>query len=611
VYQPFIVAADLQLNNIERIEVLKGPQGALFGRNATGGAINIITKQPHAGFDGQASVSYGRFNEWIGKLYAAGGTDRLAADIAVMANRDDGYIHDIVKNRRYGAMHDVSVRSQLRLRPSDGIDFTLALGHTENVDNTASANQPLNGDTSARKFNPGVLTPSTPYEVALNLSPVNKTLQNSASLVGTIHLDALDLHTITGVQFNKLKALADSDATVQRSVELYVAQSSRTIYQEVYATSNGQGPLSWIVGGVFYHDWASAGPQVGLSGTFVQTAVSGAGSFTSNDTNLETSSWAGYAQATYKITDALSVTVGGRYTSDKRTFFNQNIAPTPGPILTGSATFSKFTPSGSIAYRVNERLNLYAKAGQAFKSGLFTLVGTVVRPVQPETVTQYEIGVKSDPLDWLRVNASAYYTDYKGLQTTARDPVTSVAFLQNAAAASIYGLELETVVRPVERLNLTGGVSLLHAEYTSFPNAQVTVPTAATACAARGAPFPCGNDTVFRDVSGYKLIRTPFFTVNLGGDYTIPLSQGDLVVSGNFYYSGHSYWDPLNRLKEPSYVLVNGQLRWNAPDDHTSLSVWGDNLLDQKYNLTLVTSSSDTHVYARPRTYGVRVDYRW
>jgi len=619
VYQPFIMAADLQLNNVQRIEVLKGPQGALFGRNATGGAINIVTKRPGEGFTGSASYSYGRFNEHVGKAYVSAGSGPLGADLAVIARTDDGYIKDVLNGKRYGRVKDVAVRTQVAFEPTDNISLLLGVGHTNNADRTGSANQAYAGNTTARRFGPGVFVATRPYEAALNLPPNNKVLQNSGYLVGTFRFDAFDLNTVTGVQTNKLKATADSDATPLPALELFVAQGSRSVYQEVYGASKGDGPLSWIVGGVYYRDYASSNPSLAPSGT-VTLNPNGTFSRSTNASSIKTNSLAAYAQVTYDVTEALSVTVAGRYTADERSFTNRVLVPTVGPLATGGKTFKKFTPSANAAYRVNEQLNLYAKAGKAFKSGLFSIVAGAVRPVEPETVTQYEVGFKADPMPWFRLNGSAYYTDYKGLQTTSRDPATGIAFLQNAASAEIYGVELETVLRPVDRLNLTGGVSILHAEYVRFPNAQISVPnpigsavgvpTGTQPCPA--GVFPCGNNSgAIVDVSGNKLIRTPFLTANLGGDYTVPIGYGDVVLSGNIYYSGHSWWDALNRLRERSKTLVNAQARWNLPDEHTSFTVWGENLLDIEHNLTLVTSSSDTNVFARPRTYGVRLDYRW
>lgn len=628
VYQPFITSLDLQFSNVDRVEVLKGPQGALLGRNATGGAINIITKQPGAGFTGDASLSYGRFNDVVGKLYLSGGNELVSADIALIRNRNNGYIHDVVANRNYGAMDDLAVRSQLRLRATSAAELTLALGYVHNHDSTGEAYQPLNGNTIARSFIPtltqSVSIATTPYTSALGLIPFNQVVERTASAVGKLHFSAFDLTSVTGYQFDVFTAAADSDATPFLASSLFVGQSSENFYQEVYATSKLPGPLSWIVGAVYYHDNALNGPAADpISGT-VSVSASGVQTTTRTNTDLTTSSIALYAQATYKFSEALSATFGGRYTSDVKHYTTANVSPVPGPTIVGAATFNRFTPSGSIIYRVNPHLNFYFKGGQAFKAGLFTLVNGVVTPVPEEDVTQYEVGMKSQPLPWLRVNLASYYTDYRNIQSTARD-ATNTSFTQAGANARIYGFEAEIVAHPIDNLNLQAGLSWEHGTYVHIFNSngsvktlQVTSPkgpaptggATATSCPAGVAP-PCGNNNIFIDPNGKSIIRTPFLTLNFGGDYTVPLPYGDLIASGNLYYAGPFYWDQLNRLVEPAHTLLNGELTYRSPNRKYSVSLWGENLLNTRYDLTVVTSTSDTRVFAEPISYGVRVEVRW
>jgi iron complex outermembrane recepter protein len=628
VYQPFLVSADMQLNNIARVEVLKGPQGTLFGRNATGGAVNIITKSPAAGFSGAAQLSYGRYDQKIGKLYVTGGTDKLAADLAVIYNKDDGYIRDVNTGAKYGSQDDFSIRSQIRFDPTDNSSFTLALGHTLNDDTTASANLPTDGNTNARQFVPSIFVDTQPFTASLSLPPRNQFKQNSASLTGVVHFDGFDVNTVSGYAENRLNALADSDATTARILEIAVAQGSTSFYQELYATSTGDGPFGWIAGGVFYRDHSGNGPKFGFATTIsssCRTRAAVTNLCTALNTinsiglsSITTESWAGYLQGTYRFTDALALTVGGRYTSEKRTFFSQTLAPAVATPLSGGRTWSRFTPSANITYKLNPRVNLYAKAGEAFKSGLFSaysLTGiggpVTVNTVNPEKVRQYEVGVKSDPLPWLRINAAGYYTQYRDLQASAR--YLGQAITESIPEATIYGGELETIIQPVARLNITGGLSWLHGEITKHdPNATVNPPISNANCLARyGVPAPCGNDTVAADIKGKKIVRTPFFTTNLGANYTVGLPVGELVFSGNVYYAGKSYWDALNRVEEPAHTLVNAEITWNSPDNRFSATLWGENLGDETYDLTVGTSTSDTKVLARPSTYGVRLGYRW
>ncbi|MDB5430148.1 MAG: TonB-dependent receptor [Caulobacter sp.] len=624
-YQSFIAGADLQFNNIERIEVLKGPQGALFGRNATGGAINIITKEPTADPHGAFSLSYGRYNEWIGKGYVSGGTDKLAGDIAIVARRDDGYIRDNVRGDTYGAMNDVSIRAKLVFHPGENIDVKLAAGYTNNVDSTGEAYRPYNGDTTGRRV-PGNTIATTAYTSALSYHPYNKLAQYTLSGTVVFHLDNMDLTMLSGLQDNALRIKADSDGTPQEIATLTYRQVSRNQYNEIYAVSKGDGQFSWVIGAVYYHDVSGMEPY---SQTFSRSVslggVVGAQVETRTHPRIVTNSYAAYAQGTYRFNDQWSATVGGRYTTESKDF-NTEVGVVPVALPARSATFSQFTPNLVIQYQPSHNYNFYFKGGQAFKSGIFNASATTVAataPVNPETVTQYELGMKSDLSSQVRLNVSAYYTDYKDLQSNTRDPITLSSGLQNAGGAKISGFELEVYYRPIDRMNLRFGLAGLKGTYNNFPAAQVYYPislgdpvfnpaTPEQACQTYAGVQPGGNRAAFCNANGKKIVRTPFLTANLGGDYTVPTEQGDFIFSGNIYYQGKSYWDVANRLEEKAHTLVNAQVEWRLPGDQFSVALWGDNLLDTEYSLTLLTSpTADSQVLARPRTYGLEVKYRW
>jgi iron complex outermembrane receptor protein len=620
VYQSFIAGADMQFNNIQRIEVLKGPQGALLGRNATGGAINIITKTPGPGFSGRASISYGSFEEVISKVYVSGGNDVLAADFAVVANRDDGYVEDDLRGDTYAHLSDVSVRSKVVYTPNDFAQLRVSLGYTNNSDSTGEAYRQLNGNTIGARV-PGNPVTTKAYKSALSYAPYNKLRAATASVTGILNFDAFTLTSVTGFADYKLRIKADSDGTPLEIATLTYIQVSDNIYQEVYATSTGDGPFSWIVGGVYYRDSSGMSPySTTYSKSVSLTGVLGAQSISRTRPSILTDSYAVYGQGTYEFNDQWKITLGGRYTSEKKDFTSR-VGVTVFTYLANEATFEQFTPNLIVQYQPNSQLNLYAKVGQAFKSGLFNASATTVaatKAVDPETVTQYELGIKSDPANWLRLNIAAYYTDYKDLQSNARDPVTLSSVLQNAGGATIYGIEGDATIRASDNLNLRVGASWLHGEYEDFGASLVSIPTttvappAATPCIDGTGPRVGGNRAVFCDVTGNDIIRTPFLTVNFGGDYTIPSSVGDFVVTGNAYYKGKSYWDTLNYFEEPAVWLVNGEVAWSSPDDRFGVVLWGENLLDEEYSLTLVVSPTATNqVLAKPRTIGVELKYNW
>ena len=227
--------------------------------------------------------------------------------------------------------------------------------------------------------------------------------------------------------------------------------------------------------------------------------------------------------------------------------------------------------------------------------------------------------MKSDPTSWLRLNLSAYYTDYNGLQSNVRDPVTLSSLLQNAGGATIYGVEGEAFIRASDNLNIRLGVSWLHGEYKDFDASLVSIPQtttnppAATPCIDGTGPRVGGNRSAFCDVSGNDIIRTPFLTANIGGDYTVPLGgMGDLVFTGNAYYKGKSYWDTLNAFEEPAVWLFNADLTWNLPGDRFAVTLWGENLSDEAYSLTrVISATAETQVLAKPRTVGIELTYNW
>lgn len=368
--------------------------------------------------------------------------------------------------------------------------------------------------------------------------------------------------------------MTDSDGTPAEIARSLVSQYSKNSYNEIYLVSKNDGPLDWIIGGVYYKDDSGNYP---FSASY-QRSVSVAGvlgplTTTTRTASIKTDSYAAYAQGTYHINDQWSAILGGRYTSETKNFVmyvNQSALPlatTP-----REATFSKFTPSATLQWQPNAEYNVYAKIGQAFKAGIFNAGATSAAgttPVDPETVTQYEVGLKADFTRSLRLNVAGYFTDYKDLQVTARDPVSLASTLLNAGAAELYGVEADLQWRPTDVFTLRWGVSAIHAEYTDFQAAQVFYPAhavnapAANPCQEGTGALIGGNVSTFCNVTGNSLIRTPFLQSSLNGDYRIPTKVGDWLITGNISYVGKSYWDVGNRLEEPERVLVSGRVKWN------------------------------------------------
>ena len=592
VYQPALSSTVIELNSIERIEVLKGPQGALLGRNATGGAINIITRTPTVERAMDFSISYGRFNEVVGKAYITGGSGPIAADLALLYSHDDGYIRNIATGSQTGDRRVYSMRSKIRIEPTSNFNVTFIGGHAKSSDTSSVATRALNRNTIARRFNPAVLLPTGFYETsATEYTPLQIT-NNTLAAVAEWSLPNISIHSVSGHQAFELVTLADTDTTPLNLATSTIPSMSKSFYQDLYLVSKQEGPFSWILGGTFFHDRSGTENVLNTSTAF----PSGVKSSTKLSSTVRTSSLAAWGQIGYDITDELNITLGGRYTRDRKQFHIVNNAT--GATIDAQKTWSKFTPSGSILLKLAPTLNVYGKVGQAFKAGIFPSTTFSAKPAEPETVTQYEIGFKGGLTNWLRVNLAGYYTDYTNVQVSVRDPITLLSNLENAASARIYGAEADIVIEPLRRLNIRAGASLLNGKYKDYRNAQVFIPTGLG-----------GNAAATQDAGGKKIIRTPFTTLNLGVDYAFELSGGsEIAMNANLYYSGHSYWEASNRLVQPRMTLVNAELSYLDASQHVRFAIWGTNLLNKKYPLSVLASTiADSTFPARPREAGVRM----
>lgn len=613
VYQPFTAAADLQFNNVERIEVLKGPQGALLGRNATAGAINIITRTPTLEPSGAVSLSYGRFDQIQTRAYGSVGSGPISGSVAFVANYDKGYINDIVSGRRYGDTQEISGRARLRVVASDNLEFNFSVAKKRSKASTGEAYRPLNRDTIGARI-PGNVYGIKPYTSALSFDPFNNLRSTTGSASALLHLGGFDVTSVLGLQHNRVAVLADSDGSVADLASIGFEQVGDSLYHETYLTSTFDGPISLIGGVVYYHSHDQNQNLSTIARAVSPAGVLGARSVTTANADGHTDSYAGYLQATWKFSDAWSITGGGRYTTEKR---DARVVASTGTFI-NKATFRKFTPTATLQFTPTRHLNIYAKYGEAFKTGIFNLSASsavALTPVRPENVKQYEVGLKAGIAGNLQVNLAAFYTDYKNLQSPARNAIGQ-SYLQNAGAAKIYGGEAELIWRAAPQLNFRASAALLHGTYRDFPNSQVSIPAttgdaaAPAACVRNPGTLIGGNRTFICDVSGNDIIRAPFVQLSGSADYTVPVGDGEVRLAANAYYSGHSYWDTLNYFREPSYVLVGGELSWRPDASPLRITAWGDNLLNEKYSLTVTASGTATsQVLARPRTYGVRLNY--
>ena len=601
VYQPAMTSNNFELLNVERVEVLKGPQGTLYGRNATGGAINVVTTKPGDEFTGKFTLSYGRYNEVkAGAYLVVPLADTLSADVAAKYVNRDGYVKDLIRGGKIGDLDSITVRGRLRWQPTDTIDIIAAISRTDTDDDSIFALGPVTGNSVGRRNDPTVVLPTGPRQYVGDRLPKSGFEQTDFSLTADFDLGPVLLQSATDYQKNNAYFATDSDGTTYQGGGVSTDDNPQKAFsQELRLISQGSGRFQWIVGGMFFDSKSQLNPLIIDTASF---------SGIKRDSGQESRALAGYVEGTYEAVDNLFLTGGLRYSWEKRTLFLPQSATRP-ERLTQSATFDDWTPRASIRYEINPRTSVYFTYAEGFKSGLFNGVATNVNntPVRPETIRSYEAGIKLQPTPWLRANLSAFIYKYKDLQVQARLSGQDVAFLQNAGKADVKGIDFDAAISPSPGLNFTVGAEWLDSKYKDFGGAAVNIPTVVNGVEVGG------NTSVILDVTGEALLRAPKFTANVGVNYEFDAGGGIIKLGANANYNdGYFHADLSNRLRQPSYVMVNASVGWWTQDEQFGITLWGENLADEDVLLyVLSTGNQDGFAYRTPAMYGLRVNFNF
>ncbi|MET0985241.1 MAG: TonB-dependent receptor [Steroidobacteraceae bacterium] len=603
VYYPSSWGNVISFNNIERVEVLKGPQGTLFGRNATGGLIHVITREPQADFSSRVGVSYDNFDTVEGTLYATGGGEQIAADIAAYGvHQGEGWGDDLTNGGDVNRKREQAVRSKIAWTPTDDDRLTLALDYSMNESDIGLIRTPIPGHVAVG----GVTNPGSIYDFIGNFRRFDDTEIEAygGALKYERDLGGSSLSILTAYRKEDSAYKFDSDGTVATLVHSDLHEETESVQTEVLLTGSAQ-KLDWT-GGVFLFN---ADSRFNLTQGSVLPSLQWEGV-----RKQDTHSIAGFAQGTYSFTDTTRLTLGARYTRDKRNHSARDVA-LPGlvvagtPVPAGTAFFTKQDDKtwGEWTYRValdqklTESVMVYASYNRGFKSGVYNLSTPNQPVVDPETIDAYEVGLKSEWFDHLlRFNLAAYKYDYKDIQL--QQVAVGGALLFNAAEGDVKGVDVELQLAPkldVGELTVSAGASFLDATYDSFPGAPISTP----------GPTG-GNITTSGDAKGNDMTRSPPVTGNLAVDYFLPVAAGELGFNVNYYYNDGFYFEPDNRVKQDSYSIVNAQVAYSfGPDQRYRVRVFGKNLGDEEYfNSITEFAFGDQAVPGQPRTYGVGID---
>jgi len=593
-YMPSPSSLDFQFMSIRSVDVLKGPQGTLFGRNATGGAILVTTAAPSFTPTAQARASYSRWNTFNGGLYASTGLgDKVAVDFAGIYERSDGWLRNIVTGRRDGDYERYGLRAKLLVEPSDAVRFTLAFTHNHNRDGKVRGYNAYEG-LSIGTTVPGTVIAQDRGDVSYN-GKVDFLLKTYAyQLTGEFDLGFADLTSYTMVRRETGENNLDRDGLFLP----YLYSNSQTKYntftQEVNLSSKPGGPLSWVAG-LFYMKDNNYFP-------YLKSSTNGGPLVNTPNYGVKTKSWAAFLDGTYELSDGLFFTAGARYSEEKPNAFYGLAA---GGRVEYTDKFKRFTPRAVLRWEPDERSSLYASWSNGFKAGVLNPSSFTTVALRPEKINAYEVGYKLAS-GGIRFDLSAFYYDYKDLQVATFNGVS--ALVRNAANSRIYGLEGQFSGQLTDQLNVSLGAAYTNAKYKDFENAPYFEQNLDPASPTYGR-FANRDG----DASGFVMQRSPKFTATANVTYDIPLaSGGKITLNANGFYTSTVYFDPTHQFRQDPYAILGLRAGWTSANERFSLGVFGDNVTDAEYrNQVLGGPYSIQSTWGDPATYGVTATLRY
>jgi iron complex outermembrane receptor protein len=622
VYYSRIQGTMFNLLDLEDVEVLRGPQGTLYGKNTIGGALKLTTVKPSDDLRASADITAGDYQDLEAKVGISGPiSPTVSAGISAMTASHAGYVSDpTTPSRTYNDEKTQAVRGQLAWKPSDSFKVNLAGDYTrENGHLTAGqATNTLTSAFGATLYAVSSPPPAWTYQASLSPTLPNRQPLMSEGVSATMTWNAnpdWTIKSITAYRRLKIDLFEDIDATPLQLGDVQVAFDQHQTSQE-FQFNYVHGPLT-VVSGLYYlretipsHQDAYANAYL-TPFTFLRTI----------DDDLKTTSEAAYVNASYQVTDKLHISGGLRYTDEEKAYTrststfssfaalnNVTFAP-PFP----TTTWTKVSPMASIDYQATPSAMLYARVAEGFQSGGFNGRANSANqnlPYAPENLISYEAGAKTEWFDKrLRLNGDVFYNDYTDFQASvgASELIagipTPILTVLNAGKLKITGAELELTAVPVKGLRIESEIGLLDAKYDSF------------------------NDTSFP--GGTRAWETPAFsphmTARIGAAYEWPLANGSLTLGGQGRYRsemalGIDNADPATRahyagLWQDAYWVADAQLVWERADRRYSVGIYGKNIGGTIYKTDAQNFLSVGHIitayYGDPTTWDVALRYRY
>jgi iron complex outermembrane receptor protein len=613
IYLPNQIGNAADLPDISRVEVLKGPQGTLYGRNATGGAIRIFTIEPQMNkYGGSLDVGYGNYNDFTLKGYLTGPIveDRLAFLVSGSYENRDGFSRNLATGARTEGLDGKTARIKLKFTPTDNLSFEIFGSYARRSDGDATAYTALGGNALGRLF-PGAIIATQPHTFTATAPTTLKVQTRTLAGRLTWDTDIGTLESTTAVYAARGYYYTESDLTNADVLSYPEYVDDHNFQQEVIFTSKKFDQFQVTAGFNYYQATGRYDPLIfsgiGIGGTAPASIIT--------YMRQGTDAYAGFGEVTWDATDRLTLLAGIRYSHETKdaqgcycyfTYDPNFVYTRPSTIpQLGKKGVGSATPRASIRYRLtDEDDNVYFTYSQGFKSGGFNYAALQTTPFKPEKLTAYEIGLKTSPSRMISANISAFYYDYKDKQTQAQVNGTNIT--NNAASSRIYGADADIIAHLAPDFTVTAGVAWLDSKYKSYPNAPANTPT----LNPDGTPCLCGNDTIILDLSGMQASNAPKFSGSLTATYTPQISAGDLDLSATLYYTSKFNFQASPRIFTGSYATLALRAAFTPTDSNFTFYAWGKNITDTTYVQNFfISNGGDGANYAPPATYGAGIKY--
>ncbi|MEI9889165.1 MAG: TonB-dependent receptor [Rhizomicrobium sp.] len=598
VYQARPVGSIQNFYDVDRVEIVKGPQSTLFGRNVTGGAVRIFSRTPTNEFSADVDASYGNFNA----VRVRGDvniplSDDFALRIAGMSSTRDGYSKNIFLNTRIDDLDVQAGRVSLAYRPTEDFSWVVIADYMTQSDSNGLANWPDPTCCVNLGIIMGGTVPANRREVTHDVADFEHGTSLGVSSRITWDTGIGTLTAITGYRHVGLKEGLDLDGTDFAFANNFPVLRSNTFTQDVQLSSAPSDGFEWVLGANYLNEGGFQELNIGIP-AFMASSRPGA--------SVTTNAYAAYVQGTYHFNDRLKLVAGLRYSYETRTQHYLQTIVDPLAALGGSAvlvdntskSWDSATPSFTLQYDLSEDVMFYASASEGFKAGGFNSTA-FQSAFNPEKLWAFEIGEKGT--FWqgrAQLNGSLFWYDYKNIQVNTLAPgapTGAFPIVINAASATIRGVDLGLILVPVDALTLEGNFEYLDAHFDDFisvdPNNPLADPNRA----------------------GQQMPQGPKFSVNFAASYTFPVaSHGNLTLRGELHHQSlvyfNSFADPVTAQKP--YSVFNARAQFDITDSNWYVAVFGNNLTDKLYAQTMIRQDPLVgllYQWAPPRTFGIEI----